>query len=441
MKNCLISIFKNLAIFLVFLTSSEDCLAQPYKAGQKVPEFSSDQMYNYTSSLFKLSDIKKKWVLLDFWGTGCASCIGNFAKIERIQKKFDNDLQVILVNRQSLDSTTKFFQKKKKIIKPDVPYITDDQQLSSFFPHEAIPFFVLLDENRNVKGFPELNYVTEKTFELLIDSGIVQLGVEGSKRLPRNGTLLELLDSSNRNQLQSYFMVTGELKGFGGVKLDMIGGSSIPNRICQYNGSVAEIISVTLSRDREPYKKSAFIIESTRKKEFQRPVDITEFDIWRKKNLYCIDMLVNSQQAPDLRKIFVNKVADYFNIILSREKRVVPCYVLKRKNKKSISSVNRDVQQSSSGIKEDRKLFLLKDQPFSEFVDILKLYFDARVVQKPFVDDSGIKGNVSMEVDMSVFDKFQKTRFSNANEELAKYDLIIVEEDRLVNVLVIKDKK
>ena len=79
----------------------------PIKAltiGDTVPDITITNVYNYPASTIHLSDLKGKLVILDFWSTWCGACIEAFPKMEKLQKEFGDQLQVILVNTYEGDT-------------------------------------------------------------------------------------------------------------------------------------------------------------------------------------------------------------------------------------------------------------------------------------------------------------------------------------------------
>src|SRR6185312_10987349 len=68
---------------------------KPLSIGDTVPDITLTNVYNYPSSTIKLSDLKGKLVILDFWSTWCGSCIEAMPESEKLQNGFGNKIQII----------------------------------------------------------------------------------------------------------------------------------------------------------------------------------------------------------------------------------------------------------------------------------------------------------------------------------------------------------
>lgn len=65
------------------------------------------------------SQFKGKWLLIDFWSTGCAPCIKEFPSIAKFHKKNQDSINVIAV---SIDNKFERYKKSSKKYKIDVPH-------------------------------------------------------------------------------------------------------------------------------------------------------------------------------------------------------------------------------------------------------------------------------------------------------------------------------
>ena len=65
--------------------------------GEKVPDFEVQNVINYSKKSLRISEFKGKAVIIDFWGTSCRPCIKTLFKLDSLQKKYKDKIQVIAV--------------------------------------------------------------------------------------------------------------------------------------------------------------------------------------------------------------------------------------------------------------------------------------------------------------------------------------------------------
>ncbi|MBB5438898.1 thiol-disulfide isomerase/thioredoxin [Pedobacter sp. AK017] len=120
------------------------------KIGDQLPDIEITNFMNSTIVKAKVSDFKGKILLLDFWHSGCSSCIDAFPKMDSLQKIYSGKLQIFLVNPKSLKDT----ERNVKIVVNRInswtgtPFI-----LPILFPDTAI------SENFDIRSFPAVAWI------------------------------------------------------------------------------------------------------------------------------------------------------------------------------------------------------------------------------------------------------------------------------------------
>ncbi len=123
--------------------------------GQQVPDvliqnISCLKGSDKTLAALPLSAFKGKLLILDFWATWCAPCIAGFPKMKMLQEKYQNDLQVIMVNNEPVGSVTAFLQKRKTEHGEDFTVVLADTLLNKTFPHRTVPHYVWIGRDGKV---------------------------------------------------------------------------------------------------------------------------------------------------------------------------------------------------------------------------------------------------------------------------------------------------
>jgi thiol-disulfide isomerase/thioredoxin len=157
-KLCFMKYMIGLVAMLLPLLSGAQSPVKALHIGDIVPDITLTNVYNYPSSTIRLSDLKGKLVILDFWAVWCTGCIQAVPKLDSLQKEFQNKLQVILVNEEGEKSsaenefkTTAFFHKWMKKCNGSfaLPYaLKRIDRLDKLFPHIFIPHYVWISEGK-----------------------------------------------------------------------------------------------------------------------------------------------------------------------------------------------------------------------------------------------------------------------------------------------------
>ncbi|HJV31300.1 MAG TPA: TlpA disulfide reductase family protein [Bacillales bacterium] len=76
-------------------TSTTTNNSKGLEAGAKAPDF---ELKTLTGETVKLSSLKGKKVMLNFWATWCPPCKAEMPDLEKLYKQKDNDLVILAVN-------------------------------------------------------------------------------------------------------------------------------------------------------------------------------------------------------------------------------------------------------------------------------------------------------------------------------------------------------
>ena len=174
-------------------------ISAPLKIGTIVPDTKFKKVLNAsykTTNIYAFSD---KLLLIDFWATWCAPCIKEFPKLDSLQAKFKDRLQVLLVNNpKSGDDEKKINELLEKKRTPSgkkfsLPIILNDEQLAKWFPHFGIPHTVWIYKGKVVAITGAMD-VTAANIQTVIENRILsietkedQMDFDDNKPLIENG--------------------------------------------------------------------------------------------------------------------------------------------------------------------------------------------------------------------------------------------------------------
>src|SRR3954447_21828680 len=132
-------------------------LENPFPRRFPVPEFSKQITWLNTKPLTK-TDLKGKFVLLDFWTYCCINCMHILPELKKLEREFPNNLVVIGVHSAKFDTERGTDNIRDAILRYEIehPVINDaDHSLWNAWGVSSWPTIILLDpEGMGVWGRP-----------------------------------------------------------------------------------------------------------------------------------------------------------------------------------------------------------------------------------------------------------------------------------------------
>jgi len=150
---------------------------KPLAVGDTLPD-ARVQLINSTRSVANLQDYRGKWLILDFWAMYCQPCIASFPKLERIQQKLSNRLNLLLVVSDKPTFAQRyrdFFNvRSSRGATVSLPSVISDTLLHKWFPHQGVPHVVWIDPEGEVVAITNGSALNEENVEALISGKTVE---------------------------------------------------------------------------------------------------------------------------------------------------------------------------------------------------------------------------------------------------------------------------
>lgn len=122
------------------------------EAGKPCPDFLLKNVAYYQKNEVTGKDFKGKWLVLDFWNKYCSSCVESFPKMNAMQKKFGDRVQIMLVGIQDAESKIRpmydRFQKKYDLQMA----CAFDSSLSNYWGIYSTPQIIVIDDKGIVRA-------------------------------------------------------------------------------------------------------------------------------------------------------------------------------------------------------------------------------------------------------------------------------------------------
>lgn len=130
--------------------------------GHEAPDF---ELSTPTGEKVKLSSLRGKYVLIDFWASWCGPCRKEIPNLQKVHTLFkDKGLQVVGI---SIDRSAQAWQKALQEEKMDYLQLSDPQNITTkLYSYNGIPFIILISPEgiileKNLRGEHILQKLTE----------------------------------------------------------------------------------------------------------------------------------------------------------------------------------------------------------------------------------------------------------------------------------------
>jgi len=415
---------------------------QPIEIGSKAPGYTLKGLINYPVSDAKLTDFKGKILILDFWTFGCAACVESWPKLLKLQEKFNDKIQIVLVNNfENEHSVKRFLDKREDLFgyRMTLPIACGDKQMRSLFPYQSVPHVVFIDAEGTVKYISEGAFLNEETIGNMIKGNELKIperineyvelnpskplfmnGNVGKKETGENAILSSVITPYSTDIYSSIDFGRWENRSYG-----WIGSFPLKDmfRILYGDGTLADG-----SGTRVPNAQILLKMADSSKYVYE----INE--ITRPENTYSIQFTAKRDMSVDhIKRKMITDLEQCFGLKSEWEKQLKKCLVISR-SKSPITEYKKgsrqlDINYSSLNI---------NNVTVKEFTDclLMSLISYYKNFSYPIVDESGFKGKlgkISFEGNIKDYKKL--------GEMLDKYGLEFSIQEREVPVLVVSDQK
>lgn len=426
----------------------------PLIKGQRIPNLHLRFHIGDSTYTMNLYDLKKKLILFDFWAVYCSSCIEQMPHLQKIQEEFGNNIQIILVTKNSKSEVDKLFGRINGHVSPEItyaaqhlPFIVEDSLLSVLFPHDGIPCHVWLDSTKFLEGIAYDNSTTVENIQAFLMGKKIRLDEMGISEIDPSHPLSWIYGDNkfiDKIKYYSFIFLRLEHKDGGDGQVTALIDSTTKKIVglsC-LNMSIADLYKLSWFHYKHPgigILDNKILPEVKNKDKFYPPKKNSEYFRWADSSLFTYALRLPLKKADEIYSIMQQDLDRYFHYQSKFEYRKIKCLVLKR--------ISKENKIASKGLKSKQELLFdsgsgrlhIQNTPISYLdsrIESVIFYNDSFI---PFFDNINYQGNIDISLPWS--DDIKNISIPALRKSLRKYGLDLVEEYKILRMLVISDQK
>ena len=441
-------------LFLCFFVSAQKMqgpnILRALMIGDTIPDVSISNIYNYKSKEARFYEFKGKLVIIDFWFGACPGCIESFSKLEFLQKKFGEKVQILMVNyetQEQIDLTFKKWHNKSSDYRlPKLISVVSDTLFHKLFPHQYYPHEVWIDADGVVKAFTSTNEVNEANITAMLARKEVnmEMKIDNLSFDDFKYPILSQIYSAYPDHLRYYSVILNFIPGISGGLIRKVTDSSAKTvRISRRNMTILQLFTNALDKyDLDPFESPQFdfgkrvilqVKDSNRY--FFNPREKETRQEWQRKNCYTYESVLPLDQTDNLFAHMFTDLEKYFHATCTIEKRKMKCWSLVR-----TSTIDKIRSKEGKAIsvfdtRRDTTKFQLYAGVLSWLIE--KVSKANRNTPYIFTDKTGYTGRIDVELEKKSLSDLAQLKAELRN----KYDLDLIQGEEEVEVMVFKEIK
>lgn len=411
------------------------------RVGKPCPDIRFTKLVNAKQNEVKISDYKGKIIILDFWATWCGPCVSALPKLNKLQEKFKDDVQVILISSEDQSNVVKFFEKVKKNWAISMFSATEDTLANKTFRHPTIPFTVIIDREGIVHSIPFSEEITEENIARIISGNKVNLKQDSVLFLRTRANMRKpLLTDSKYGTKRLYYSMLGSYNplysGVLSIKSDV--DSLDGGKITLLNTTIPTLYAAAFGGFKEKNSPYTYFIPYTQidvqskdSAMMYPPKDKSKMRQWSEQNLFSYEYIFPKSHVDKAYEYFKEDLNRFFGYDVKIEKRKVECFLIKKANDRYVSL---NTKGGKTFFYSDAYSLKMTNAPMGQLVHWLEHKY-LSLYRLPVLDESGLTDNIDLNLEVKLTD------VTKLSEALREHGLYIDKGIREVGYLVIADRK
>lgn len=413
--------------------------------GKKCPDFQIDGIQHSSIHNINVEKAKGKWLVLHFFSLNCSTNFESLTKVDSFQRAFKDCVQFVMIGKlapyvalKGKDIQSQYDAYRKRYgLKLAVTY---DSSIHIPFHAFGTPYSILIDPAGIVRAKFMLALVKQDEFRRFIHGELRELPgdlsyLEQSSNVKQYEWDQPLLENGNGGAADNYL--------YRSILVKFNPEQSVGNRAI-FNSEIGRLLQfVNVSMDDlymmaygDTVHRLPMLEQSSYGRLYQRPIWENKeankyFNNSRNASLYFSYSMKTPTQLPvrQLQENMQRDLKNYFGFDVKVEKRMMPYWKLIAKPS-AIRELATKGGEPYDG-EYDYAEFTLNNVPISR---LIKYLWAHNQKEPPFVDSTGIVGNIDINLKVFAFDSIEKIKWALRENGL---DLILVQKE--MDVIVIRD--
>ena len=389
-----------LLLIIVGLASckNENTIAE---LGKTVPNQKFSTILNSNQKEISLSDLKGKPIILEFWATWCGPCIPAMKKLDSLQTKFGDQIEIITISAEKPERLQKFIES----LKTSLRIVSDTTHLKKF-KYQVIPHTIVIDKNGIVRAITNPENVTELVIQNLISNDEIDLEFKDDFYIDPTlevKTIKAVSNSDYRIELKSY-----DQSKRGGSKIlkDLEGAV---NGIEMWNNTLPRLY------------QTLFDVASYHRVVYNDGLSDEDFP-YDNENRYNMIVEVSDTYQNEWKKIGIDFLNENFDINAKMGIDTLDCFVLRNIVNTIKESISEETEYMFMG-----SILKTKKIKMSQLAEYLENF-----TSLPVLDITELNGTYDIDLE------WQEVDAKTLHSELKKYGLKLEKSDKKLPVEVME---
>lgn len=145
------------------------------KVGEKIPDYVFKTLLNGDKKPFHVGK-QTKPLLLEFWATWCSPCLPAMKKLEVLQTKYGDQLEILTISSDDPKKLIRYIENTNTRLK-----IASDSTHTKAFHYTHIPHTILIDKNGYIQAITTPEKVADEIIEALISGKTITIAEDSNE--------------------------------------------------------------------------------------------------------------------------------------------------------------------------------------------------------------------------------------------------------------------